>query len=49
MREYFHAKKVSFVRNMKYIFLVLAFIVPLVLLVMSLGAESLLSADILAS
>ena len=39
-REYFHGKKVSFVRNMKYIFLVLAFIVPLVLLVMSLGASS---------
>ena len=36
-REYFHGKKMSFVRNMKYIFLILAFVVPLVLLVMSLG------------
>jgi len=36
-REYFHGKKMSFVRNMKYIFLFLAFIVPLVLLFVSLG------------
>ena len=36
-REYFHGKKMSFVKNMKYIFLILAFIVPLILLVMSLG------------
>ncbi len=36
-REYFHGKKMSFVRNMKYIFLVLAFIAPLILLFISLG------------
>jgi len=36
-REYFHGKKMSFVKNMKYIFLILAFIVPLVLLFISLG------------
>ena len=34
-REYFHGKKMSFVKNMKYIFLILAFVVPLVLLVIS--------------
>ena len=39
-REYFHGKKAAFVRNMKYIFIVLAFIVPLALLVISLGASS---------
>ena len=36
-REYFHGKKMSFVKNMKYIFLILVFIVPLVLLFVSLG------------
>jgi len=39
-REYFHGKKASFVRNIKYIFVVLAFLVPLVLLAMSLGLSS---------
>ena len=34
-REYFHGKKKSFVRNMKYIFLILAFVIPLVLLMFS--------------
>ncbi len=37
IREYFHGKKMSFVKNMKYIFLILVFIVPLVLLFVSLG------------
>ena len=36
-REYFHGKKAGFVRNMKYVFLILAFIVPLVLLITSLN------------
>jgi len=36
-REYFHGAKASFVRSMKYIFIVLAFLVPLALLVMSLN------------
>ena len=36
-REYFHGKKMSFVKNMKYIFLILTFVVPLVLLFLSLG------------
>ena len=36
-REYFHGKKMSFVKNMKYIFLTLAFVAPLVLLFVSLG------------
>ena len=34
-REYFHGKKKSFVRNIKYIFLILAFVIPLVLLISS--------------
>ncbi|MEH6456738.1 MAG: DmsC/YnfH family molybdoenzyme membrane anchor subunit [Cocleimonas sp.] len=34
-REYFHGKKMSFVKNMKYIFLILAFVVPLILLLIS--------------
>ena len=34
-REYFHGKSEYFVKSMKYIFLVLAFLVPLVLLVLS--------------
>jgi len=38
-REYFHGKKAGFVRNMKLIFLVLGFIVPLILLAVSLGAS----------
>lgn len=36
-REYFHGKKMSFVKNMKYIFLTFAFVVPLFLLLASLG------------
>jgi DMSO reductase anchor subunit len=36
-REYFHGAKEGFVRSMKYIFILLAFIVPLVLLVLSLN------------
>ncbi len=39
-REYFHGKKASFVKSIKVIFLILAFIVPLVLLGMSLGSPS---------
>lgn len=39
-REYFHGKKVGFVRSIKYIFLLLAFIVPLILLVISLGTTA---------
>ena len=39
-REYFHGKKASFVKNMKFIFLVLTFFIPLVLLMLSLGMES---------
>ncbi len=35
-REYFHGKSKSFVKSIKYIFLALAFLVPLVLLVLSL-------------
>lgn len=38
-REYFHGKKAGFVRNMKVIFLILTFIVPLILLAISLGAS----------
>jgi DMSO reductase anchor subunit len=34
-REYFHGKKASFVRNMKYIFIILAFLTPLALLLIS--------------
>lgn len=37
-REYFHGKKMGFVRNMKYVFLILVFVVPLVLLVLSFDA-----------
>jgi len=40
-REYFHGKKAAFVRNIKIIFLVLAFVVPLILLVLTLGSSSL--------
>lgn len=36
-REFFHGKKASFVKNMKYIFLVLVFAVPLILLGLSLS------------
>ena len=36
-REYFHGKKMSFVKNMKYLFLTFAFIVPLILLLMSMN------------
>ena len=36
-REYFHGKKKSFVKNVKYMFLILAFVIPLILLVMSFG------------
>ncbi|KAG1660422.1 hypothetical protein GQR58_021977 [Nymphon striatum] len=36
-REYFHGKTPSFVNSMKYTFLILAFLVPLVLLVISLN------------
>ncbi len=36
-REYFHGKSPSFVKSMKYSFLILAFLVPLVLLVLSLN------------
>jgi len=35
-REYFHGKSKSFVKSIKYIFLALAFLVPLVLLLLSL-------------
>ncbi len=38
-REYFHGAKAGFVRSMKYIFIVLAFLVPLALLVMSLNVS----------
>jgi len=40
-REYFHGKKTAFVRNMKIIFLILAFIVPLILLALTLSSSSL--------
>lgn len=36
-REYFHGKKASFIKNMKYIFLIFAFIVPICLLLMNKG------------
>lgn len=36
-REYFHGKTAGFVRSIKYIFLILAFFVPLVLLAISMG------------
>lgn len=36
-REYFHGKSPTFVKSMKYTFLILAFLVPLVLLVISLN------------
>lgn len=36
-REYFHGKKAAFVRNIKFIFLLLTFVIPLILLVMSFG------------
>lgn len=39
-REYFHGKKASFVRNIKYIFIVLTFLVPLALLTISLGMSA---------
>ena len=39
-REYFHGKKASFVTSIKYIFIILAFLVPLVLLAMSLGMSA---------
>ncbi len=35
-REYFHGKSANFVRSIKYIFLLLTFFVPLVLLILSL-------------
>jgi DMSO reductase anchor subunit len=38
-REYFHGKKASFVKNMKYIFLLLTFVVPLILLAVSLNGS----------
>lgn len=41
-REFFHGKKESFVKNMKYIFLVLVFALPLVLLAISLGKAAFL-------
>ena len=40
-REYFHGKKASFVSNMKVIFIFLAFLVPLVLLAITLGQPTL--------
>jgi len=39
-REYFHGRDAEYVTSIKYIFLVLTFIVPLVLLVISLGNSS---------
>jgi len=48
-REYFHGKKASFVRNMKYIFLIFAFFVPLILLAISLGMPASSSVFIVAS
>ena len=39
-REYFHGKKAAFVRSIKYIFIILAFLAPLLLLIMSLGMSA---------
>lgn len=38
-REYFHGKQTSFVNAMKYLFLILAFFVPLALLGISIGMD----------
>ncbi|MEE9444110.1 MAG: DmsC/YnfH family molybdoenzyme membrane anchor subunit, partial [Cocleimonas sp.] len=47
-REYFHGKKESFVKSIKVIFLVLAFFIPLVILLVSLGKDGALPYIILS-
>jgi DMSO reductase anchor subunit len=47
-REYFHGKKAGFVRNMKFIFIILAFLVPLVLLAITLGKPTFYTIPLIA-